>query len=86
MKNTYIESEERMMLDKNQRLELLIEIRKKGITQSYVADQVGISNSMLSQYLSNKSNLTKENEDRLINVIKEAKMKTFVWKKVLLEE
>gem|GEM_PF-3045272 len=51
--------------------ELYLEMRKKRLKARVIAEEIGISASLLSQYFSGKANMNIENENNLRNYIME---------------
>jgi predicted transcriptional regulator len=84
-KNIKNESEESDMslLDKNQRYELMIEIKKKGLKLKDIAPVMGVSTSLISQYLNSKCNMDERKEAQLKAIVNQAK--EYEYRKVYIE-
>lgn len=70
-------------MTRNERLELVLEIKKKELRVKDIAQQMGVSPSLLSQFLNSKCNMAPEREIKLKQIINQAK--EFEWQKVYIE-
>ncbi|MGD6896085.1 hypothetical protein [Bacillus infantis] len=67
-------------MSKQSRDKLFLEARDKGLTITWLSEQVGCSVSMLSRYFRNQANLSKAKEEALFTCINNSKK--YEWKRV----
>lgn len=67
-------------LNKDQRWQLRLEAKDKGITLTFLADICGVTLSLISKYFSSDCNVSPATEELIIKTIKESRR--FVWQKV----
>ncbi len=71
------------MMTRNERLELILEIKKKELRVKDIAQQMGVSPSLLSQFLNSRCNMSHDKEIKLKQIVNQAK--EFEWQKVYIE-
>jgi predicted transcriptional regulator len=70
-------------MTRNERFELMLEIKKKQLRIKDIAAQMNVSASLISQYLNSKCNMSSDNELRLKQIVNKAK--EFRWCKVYID-
>ncbi|MEH7346008.1 helix-turn-helix transcriptional regulator [Bacillus sp. JJ1532] len=70
-------------MTRDERLELMLEIKKKDLKMKDIAVEMNISPSLLSQYLNDKCNMSSEKVFKLKQLVSQAK--EFVWQKVYID-
>jgi transcriptional regulator with XRE-family HTH domain len=70
-------------MTRNERFDLLLEIKKKELRLKDIAMEMNVSPSLLSQYLNSKCNMSQEKEIKLRHIVKQAK--EFRWCKVYID-
>jgi transcriptional regulator with XRE-family HTH domain len=68
---------------RNERFELLLEIKKKELRIKDIASEMKVSASLLSQYLNSKCNMSSDKEVMLKQIVNRAK--EFRWCKVYID-
>jgi predicted transcriptional regulator len=71
------------LLNRDQRYELMIEIKKKDLKLKDIASVMGVSNSLISQYLHSKCNMDERKEQQLKAIVNQAK--EYEYRKVYIE-
>lgn len=67
-------------MTKNEILDLFLEKKKKGLKNKQLAEAIGCSESLLSQFFNFQCNLSTSKEEALKRVIRQAK--EYEWRKV----
>lgn len=69
-------------MTRDERFQLMLEIKKKELKLKDIAENMDVSPSLLSQFLYSKCNMSENNVNKLKKIVDEAK--EFVWQKVYI--
>jgi transcriptional regulator with XRE-family HTH domain len=72
-----------MALTQEERYQLLIEMKRKELRLTHLAERLNCSHSLLSQYFNNKCNISHQKEIELKKLVNQAK--EYRWMKVEVE-
>ncbi|MEH7419553.1 hypothetical protein V7266_30435 [Neobacillus drentensis] len=70
-------------MTRNERFELLLEIKKKELRLKDIANEMNCSPSLLSQFLNSKCDMSSDKVSKLKQIVKQAK--EFRWCKVYID-
>ncbi|WP_214480985.1 helix-turn-helix transcriptional regulator [Bacillus sp. SM2101] len=70
-------------MTRDERLQLLVEIKKKELTLKKIAAEMGVTAPLLSQFLNYKCNMSDENISKFKQIVNDAK--EYKWVKVVVE-
>lgn len=70
-------------MTRDERFQLMMEIKKKELRLKDIAAEMGVSASLLSQFLNSRCNMSESKQFQLKKIVNQAK--EFVWKKVYID-